>query len=242
MTTGQQQLPPFHVAVIQSSIVTRTLALIHTSPVLVPVFNELAKRTLGDARVFHMVDESLIRNTIASGRLEKTTVRRLVHQIESAGMAGADVVLVTCSSIGPGVDAARLLFDFPILRIDESMAERAVEGGRRIGVIATLGTTLEPTVALLRATAARLGRDAEVVERLCAGAFEAVVRGDTATHDRMVADALDDLAKSVDVIVLAQASMARVADALPPEARTVPILSSPALAMQQAGEVLRSAR
>jgi Asp/Glu/hydantoin racemase len=204
------------------------------------MFNDLARRTLGDAGVFHMVDESLIRNTIAAGRLEKSTVHRLVHQIESAGSAGADAVLVTCSSIGPGVDAARPLFEFPILRIDEAMAERAVGVGRRIGVVATLSTTLAPTVALMRATAARLGRDTDVVDRLCAGAFEAVLAGDTATHDKMVAGALADLAQSVDVIVLAQASMARVVDQLPESARPVPILSSPALAMEQAAETLRN--
>ena len=128
---------------------SNTLALIHTSSVLVPSFTSLCAQFLPESPVFHVVDESLIKNTIAAGSLQKTTIRRLVGHIESAAQAGAGVVLVTCSSIGEGVRVARELFDFPVLRIDEPMAERAVDAGRRIGVLATLQTTLAPTVRLL---------------------------------------------------------------------------------------------
>src|SRR3954454_25273159 len=115
-----------------------TLALIHTSPMLVPAFSSLCAKHLPGTPVFHMVDESLIKNTIAAGRLQKATIRRLVAQIDSAIQAGAGAVLVTCSSIGEEVQVARELFDSPILRIDEPMAERAVDVGHRIGVLATL--------------------------------------------------------------------------------------------------------
>jgi Asp/Glu/hydantoin racemase len=216
----------------------KTLAFIHTSPVLVPAFNALAQQHLDDAKVFHMVDESLIQRTIRAGQLEKSTIRRLVNQVASAADAGADAVLVTCSSIGPAVVVARSLFDFPVLRIDERMAEQAVTMGPRIGVIATLLTTLQPTVDLLRDTAHRLGRQVEIESSLCAGAFEAILRGDTETHDNTVTRQLLEFAGSVDVIVLAQASMARIADRLPPDARKVPVFSSPALAMAQARETL----
>ena len=136
---------------------SQTLALIHTSPVLVPSFNALCARHLPGVPVFHMVDESLIKNTIAAGGLQKATIRRLVGHIDSAAQAGAAAVLVTCSSIGEGVKVARELFDFPVLRIDEPMAERAVEAGDRIGVLATLQTTLAPTVRLLKETAKAKG-------------------------------------------------------------------------------------
>ena len=217
---------------------SRPLALIHTSPVLVPTFNALCARFLPGVGVFHMVDESLIKDTIAAGSLRKATIRRLVGQIESAAEAGAGAVLVTCSSIGDGVRVARELFDLPILRIDEPMAERAVESGQRIGVLATLPTTLEPTVRLIEGTAARLGTARAVVAGLCEGAFEAVLAGDTATHDRLVREGLTRLMGSVDVIVLAQASMARVVAEIPDEEQTIPILSSPELAVRRASEVI----
>jgi hypothetical protein len=136
---------------------------------------------------------------------------------------------------------ARGLFDLPVLRIDERMAEKAVTSGRRIGAIATLGTTLKPTVELLRGTAARLGRDVAIESCLCEGAFEAVIRGDTETHDQSVGANLLQLAAKVDVIVLAQASMARVAQSLPPDSTRPPVLSSPELAIAQAREALAAA-
>ncbi len=222
------------------STTTRTLALIHTSPVLVPMFTALCSRLLPSASIFHMVDESLIKNTIAAGSLQKTTIRRLVHQIESAAEAGADAVLVTCSSIGEGVSAAQPLFDLPIVRIDEPMAERAVASGRRIGVLATLETTMAPTLRLLEATAEAQGLERTMVPALCAGAFEAVLAGDVERHDGLLRDYLAELRGSVDVIVLAQASMARVIAELPEHEReAVPIYSSPELAVVRAAEVLR---
>src|SRR3954453_17536773 len=102
------------------------LAFIHTSHVLIPLFSQLAKEKLPGIEIFHMVDESLIRNTIASGGLTKSTIHRIVSMIGSAHEGGADAVMVTCSSIGAAVPVARSLFDFPILRVDEAMAEAAV--------------------------------------------------------------------------------------------------------------------
>jgi Asp/Glu/hydantoin racemase len=219
-----------------------TLALVHTSPTLAPLFNELTGRLLPDARVLHFVDESLIKNTIAAGILEKATIRRAIALIGSTFDAGADVALVTCSSIGPAVDLAAGLYDRPVLRIDRPMAEKAVATGKRIGVAATLQTTLAPTAALVRRAAAEAGRDVEIVEQLCAGAFEAVMAGDGATHDRLVADGLTRGLADVDVIVLAQASMARVLSAIPKGDLRAPVLSSPELGVERARDVLHAAR
>ncbi len=213
-----------------------TLAFIHTGHVLIPVFGQLAQENLPGVNVFHMLDESLIKNTIAGGSLSKQTIRRLANMIESAHMGGADAVMVTCSSIGEGVAFARQQFDFPILRVDEAMAETAVEAGGRIGVAATLRTTLEPTVALLRETAARAGREVEIVPRLSDGAFECLIAGDAQKHDRMLTESLAGLREEVDVIVLAQASMARVAAQF--NGAGPRILSSPELAIRRAREVL----
>ena len=136
----------------------RKFAFIHTSHVLIPIFSQLAKTMLPGVDVFHMTDESLIRNTIQQEHLTKTTIRRLVNMVQSAHEAGADAVMVTCSSIGPEWRSQSQVLDFPIFRIDEAMAESAVNMGTRIGVAATLRTTLEPTLALLSATAERTGK------------------------------------------------------------------------------------
>lgn len=214
------------------------LAFIHTSHVLIPLFTQLAKDHLPGVETFHMTDESLIRNTIAQGRLTPETARRVAAMVGLAHDGGADVVMVTCSSIGKATEMARNHYSFPVLRIDEPLAEEAIRRGGRIGVAATLRTTLEPTLELLRETAARLNAQVELIPALADGAFEAVLSGDTARHDELLLATLNDLTARVDTVVLAQASMARVAALLPPGG--VPLLSSPALAMARAREVLEA--
>jgi Asp/Glu/hydantoin racemase len=220
----------------------KTLALIHTAPVLIPVFQKLCQEHLDGTEVFNIVDESLLKNTIRDGELSPLTVQRLVGYVQSAKQAGADVVLITCSSIGPGVEAARAAVDLPVLRIDEAMADEAVQIGRRIGVAATLSSTLNPTIDLIKTRAIRANRQCEVVTRLCEGAFEAVSSGDAATHDRIVQENLIALMSEVDVVVLAQASMARVVAAMDPASLRVPVLASPRRAIEQASQVLRQLR
>jgi len=159
------------------------------------------------------------------------SARRVAGYISSAEAGGADFVLVTCSSIGPAVEAAVPFAGVPVLRVDQPMADKAVQSGRHIGVIATLPTTLNPTVDLVRRRAAAAGKQIELTSRLCEGAFDALMSGDAARHDAMVAAALRELSMQVDVIVLAQASMARVVDTLSATDRRVPIFASPPLAI-----------
>ena len=132
------------------------------------------------------------------------------------------------------------LYEQPVLRVDRAMAEKAVATGKRIGVVATLSTTLDPTAELVRRVAAEQGKEIEIVEHLCRGAFDAVMAGDGATHDRIVCEGLTDGMKGVDAIVLAQASMARVVASLPEGAVSAPVYSSPELGMERARDILAS--
>jgi len=212
-------------------------AFIHTVTGLAEPFQQLATELLGDVEVFSLVDESLLRRTIRQGRLQTRTMRRLAGLVASVEDEGVDAILVTCSSLGPAVEAARPLCAVPLLRVDEPMVLQAVHGGDRIGVLATLSTTLEPTVSLVEQVATREGRDVAVTAQLCDGAFEAVTKGDVERHDALVRAGLERLAARVDVVVLAQASMARVVTDLP-ESPPIPVLSSPRSSVEQLAAVL----
>ena len=216
----------------------KTLGLIHTSATLVPVFQQLCSEHLSHVQVFNIVDDSLIKNVIKCGELRPDTARRVVDYATSAEAAGADYILYTCSSIGPAVEMAASLTKVPVLRVDQPMADEAVRQGQKIGVIATLSTTLNPTTDLVKRRAQAAGKEVSVVSRLCEGAFDALMSGDASRHDYMVADALKELSKQVDVIVLAQASMARVVSSLEASDKKVPILSSPLIAIKHLAAVL----
>lgn len=217
---------------------SKTLALIHTSATLVPVFQQLTKAKLPTTETFNIVDDSLVRQIGAQGGITPEISARVAAYIKSAASGGADFILVTCSSIGPAVEEAAVTVKVPVLRVDQPMADAAVRAGRRIGVIATLPTTLHPTADLVRRRAAAAAREIELKTKLCEGAFEALMSGDAVTHDRLVAAALRELSSEVDVILLAQASMARVVDTLPAADRKIPIFASPPIAIDHLAAIL----
>jgi Asp/Glu/hydantoin racemase len=166
---------------------------------------------------------------------------RVLQYARFAEEVGADGILEACSSVGEVVEKARPLLTIPIVRIDEAMAEAAVTRGTRIGVAATLATTLRPTLALLRQKAAAAGKDVEFESILVAEAYRQLLQGDKDGHDKTLAAALITLAEQVDVVVLAQASMARVVSTLPLPLQTK-FLSSPRLGMECMKQVLEHTR
>jgi aspartate/glutamate racemase len=207
----------------------KKLTFIHTVSSLVSKFEGLVKEHLPDWKPFAMLDESLLRDTIARGSLSDLTKRRLATYVWSAVDAGADAIVVTCSTLGPAVDAIAPLCPVPLFRIDEGMAKAAIERGNRIGVLATLSTTLVPTVDLLKRQACEAGKDVTIEDVLVEGAFQLLAGGDVEAHDAQICQALEELSQKVDVVVLAQASMAR---AMRGRANSLPVLTSPVLGVE----------
>jgi Asp/Glu/hydantoin racemase len=212
------------------------LGIVHTSFALVDLLNGLAKQRLPDVRIVNIVDDTLLSYARERG-VDDSLRRRMKNFFVAAKDAGATVVLNACSSVGETVDAARTALDIPILKIDEPMAEQAVRRGRRIAVLATVESTMGPTCRLLQKQALEAGRDVQLTELVCKGCFELLLAGQTAEHDRRVAQAVRDAARNHDVLVFAQASMSRLVPQLKDEL-SVPLLASPELAMTRLRDML----
>ncbi len=218
---------------------SRKLAFLHTVSTLTGLFNALAREILpADTEVFHIADEALLKAVLAQGGLSPFIYRRVSDNAMAAEQAGASAMLFTCSSISPCAETARLMVNIPVLKVDEPMVNKAIALGTRIGVVATAPTTLKPTTELVQSRAAVMGKAVQVEAILCQAAYTALSAGDVDSHDRLVREILESLMARSDVIVLAQASMARVLETIPAAAQTVPLLSSPRLAVEQARDVL----
>jgi Asp/Glu/hydantoin racemase len=216
----------------------RKLVLVHTVPPLVDVFTQLCRDLLPEVPLLHVLDEPLLERIKQRGSLAAEDDERLAAHVELAQEAGAGVVLVTCSTVSLCVDAVRDRFSIPVLKIDEAMARQAVRSGRRIAVVATAATTLEPSRALLQEEAGRAGADVEIVLRLVDDALAALLAGDGATHDRLVELAVREEAARSDVVVLAQATMSRVLKVMGDRPAPAPVLSSPLLALAEVRRIL----
>lgn len=225
MTADQEHARPSGAGTPPGTAPPRVCVL-HTVAALPAVFDPLLREEAPGVRPYHMVDESLLADTIAHGPLPRTTARLASH-IRHAEAAGARAVLVTCSSIGPAAEQVRPLVSIPIFRVDAPMAAEAVRTGPRVGVLATLDSTLEPTAALIRRQAAESGAEITLTASTCEGAYQARIQGRPEEHDALIAAEARRLAAETDVLVLAQASMAAAVGTLPPGALGVPVLTSP---------------
>lgn len=217
------------------------LALVSTGIAVVEPISAIVRELSPDTEIFNIVDDCIVRSIAANDNVVPPWVfRRMTAYFMLAEEAGADAILLTCSSISEAVDVAKPLLRVPLFKIDEPMADKAVSLASRIGVAATLRTTLEPTKRLLLSRAAKAGKSVSLTETLCPGAFEALLKGDAATHDDMVRNAVTELLAGCDLVVLAQASMARAVESLGRNQDRV--LTSPRLGVTRVTDYLKNRR
>ncbi|MFD7131677.1 aspartate/glutamate racemase family protein [Streptomyces sp. NPDC059894] len=208
------------------------LALLHTSPLHVPVFEALRDEDHPGLELRHFVDEDLLSRARAHGPDAVAADVRAV--LDQAVAEGARAVLCTCSTLGAVAEAAGTRV--PVVRADRPMAAAAVAAGPRVVVLATVESTFEPTVGLVREEARRAERAVSVRTVLVDGAWSRFAAGDTEGCARLVADAADAVGDA-DAILLAQGSMA------PAQRLTrtpVPVLSSPRSGLAAGARAARS--
>lgn len=218
----------------------KTVCAIHTGFALVEPLKPLFAEMLPGVRVVTVVDDSLLADVRTAGRLTPAVTRRLVAYGMLAADSGTDAILNCCSSVGEAADVLAQMVEIPVLRIDEGMARAAVASGSRVGIVATLASTLEPTDRLIERKAMEAGRQVSTRRYLVEGAFDALMSGDAARHDEMVLAAIAQAAETNDVVALAQGSMARLQARLP-EDMGVPVLASPRLGVASLRTVLEAA-
>ena len=174
----------------------------------------------------NLLDDSLSADLAAGASLESMTVRFL-DLARYAARTGADGILFTCSAFGPCIEAcAQDLPGIPVLKPNEAMIEEA-SAFARVGVLASFGPTL---VSL----PPEFGRPVQT--KLASGALDALNVGDTAGHDRLVAEAAREMG-DVDAFALAQFSLGRAARAVA-DATGKPVLTTPASAVRKLRRLL----
>lgn len=195
------------------------LALLHASPVHVPVFDALRDEDHPGLELRHAVHEELLARARTEG--PGAVAGEVRAALDRAVASGAGAVLCTCSTLGAVAERAGA--GVPVLRVDRPMAAAAVAAGPRVVVLATLESTLEPTAALVEDEARAAGRPVTVRSLLVDGAWARFEAGDADGFASAVAAAADAVT-GADAIVLAQASMA---PARRLTTTAVPVLSSP---------------
>lgn len=197
-----------------------------TTPELIQMVSDaLGSRFPGkDPVVMSYRDPSILQEIRENGRVTPGCARRLMDMYERAVKDGADILLNICSSVGDVAKLAKPLYEMTgvkFVRIDENMAMAAVRAGTRIGVVATLATTLEPTKRLVMDCAKAAGKEVVLVDALADGAFGL----DQEQFKQRLIDTASRVKNEVDVLLLAQGSMAYAEEAVS-NALGIPVFSS----------------
>jgi Asp/Glu/hydantoin racemase len=203
----------------------RSIAFIHTVALLIDRFRPRFQEELPQQRCFHMLDESVLQDLLRDGPTPAIT-RRIVTLATLAADAGADLIVFTCSSTSPAIDAARRLVPVPIVKIDDAMYAEAAGSDGRVGLLCTTRSTLEPSRSLLAEHVAASGTRVEAEPVLVDGAFDALCAGKREEHDALVTESALALAQRADRLVLAQASLAHLAEPLA-QRTGKPVFASP---------------
>ncbi|GGJ16272.1 aspartate/glutamate racemase family protein [Neoroseomonas lacus] len=197
----------------------KRIALIHALRHSPPPIEAAFARLWPGQILMNLLDDSLSADLAREGALTPRMTERFLALGRYAAGTGADAILFTCSAFGPCIEAvAADLAPLPVLKPNEAMIEEAVTMGRRIGLLVTFQGTIPSMTPEFPASIT-------VVPKVAEGGLAALDAGDTATHDRLAAEASKALA-DCDAIALGQFSLAR-AKAMVEQATGKPVLTTP---------------
>ena len=208
----------------------KKIAVIHTTPVTIPTLKKLltdngiaageAKATMDasadeeEIEVVNFLDDSMLPEINRLGGCSEGVKYRLNTLLLLCQTTGADAVLCACSSIGGLVEEGSALVGIPVFRIDEPMA-RLAAGYDRIGVAATLHSTIQPTTELIQKKADMAGKKISIQSKVIENVGTLLAEGKDDLYDELVGEELRRLLRDNEIVVLAQASMAQRPPSIP---------------------------
>lgn len=218
----------------------KKLGIIHAALITTRAVQKYIDEIIPEVEVVHWVDDTIQNTNFASppGVIPRKNFAKFVQGALSLEEYGTDLILLACSTFNQAVEFARPMVNTPLLQIDRPMMDLAVRDGRRIGLLATVPTTVPSSERLLRLAAREAGREIEVVLRLCSDAFQVLKAGNPEKHNEMLLQEIEMMSGSVDAIVMAQVSMTVLEPRL---GRTrVPVYNSGRTAFNRVREILES--
>ena len=218
----------------------RKLGIIHAAAITIPAVQRFITEVVPEVEVVHWLDDTIQNTNFACepGIIPPGNYAKFVQAALSQQEYGVDLILLVCSTFNRAVEYARPMLETPLLQIDRPMMDLAVQAGSRVGLLATVPTTVPSSERLLRFAAEEAGRTVEIKTRLCSEAFQVLKAGDPEKHNEMLLEEIDLLSDEVDSIILAQLSMTALEPRL--GETKVPVYNSGRTAFSRIRNILES--
>lgn len=221
------------------------IGFLHTAQVHVDTFTQLVS-VLSDSepRANTLESHHVVRPDLLAYAREHGVDEHLTAELSSAlgelADADADVIVCTCSTISGLAERPAERGAVEVIRIDRPMAAQAVARAAEatsgspsgaIVVVTAVESAAAPGIQLLQEEAERQGSTPRIEHLFCEGAWAHFEAGDIDAFLDAVAAAIDQIDPDVNVVVIAQASMAGATERVAHPAR---VLTSPGLAVSEA--------
>ncbi|MDC7234743.1 MAG: aspartate/glutamate racemase family protein [Spirochaetales bacterium] len=193
----------------------KRIALIHTTPLVLPAVETAIAVLKNRYDFFHTLDEAILYRMMKDGNSPELAVPWLQTLVDQAVRGEARAVIVTCSSLSPYVQAVNENSPVPVIKVDEMMYRQVAGSSGNPAVLMTNPTNEIPAALLARETEEILKLTHPISVNICPGAFDALKAGDSEKHDQAVIREVEGLLKKYDELMFSQISMARVRSLLP---------------------------
>jgi Asp/Glu/hydantoin racemase len=187
----------------------KTLGIIHAAVFTSQIVQKYIDEIIPEVSVMHLGDDTIQRDNLAAevGTIPKVNYFKFVMYARFLEEAGVDLILLACSTFNRAVEYARPMITIPMLQIDRPMMDLAVQDGPRVGLLATLPSTVPSSERLLRLAAEEAGKEVDIKTVLSSEAFKSLRAGHTEKHNEILLEEIEKLSQEVDAIVMAQVSM-----------------------------------
>ncbi len=225
---------------IKKNLAGKKLGIIHAALITTRAVQKYIDEIIPEVEVVHWVDDTIQNTNFACepGVIPRKNYAKFVQGALSQQEYGVDLILLACSTFNRAVELARPMIETPMLQIDRPMMDLAVQQGRRVGLLATVPTTVPSSERLLRLAAEEAGKKIDIKTRLCREAFQVLKAGNPERHNQMLLEEIDGLSRQVDAIVLAQVSMTALEPFL--DGTKVPVYNSGRTAFERVRQILES--
>ena len=218
----------------------KTLGIIHAALISSKSVQPFIDEIIPEVTVVHHVDDTIQNSNFACepGTIPKENYFKFASYAYYLEKAGVDMIMLACSTFNRAVEFARPMINIPLLQIDRPMMDLAVQQGKKIGLLATLPSTVPSSERLLKLAAEEAGKKIEINTVLCSEAFEEIKKGNVSRHNELLLSEIEHLSKKVDIIVMAQVSMSALEPML--AATSVPVYNSGRTGFLRVREILES--
>jgi len=225
---------------MKKDLSSKTIGLIHASSLTIPIAKPFIQEIIPEVQVMHLCDDTIQRDNLSAGvgvipKINYFKFATYAHFLEEAKV---DLIVLMCSTFNRAVEFARPMINVPMLQIDRPMMELAVKTGKKIGLLATLPTTVPSSERLLRVVAEEMGKEIEIKTILSSEAFKELEKGNTERHNEILLEEIDKLSREVDCICMAQISMSVLESRL--TNTRVPVYNSGRTGFTRVREILES--